>query len=145
MMKLSGERKFMAWYNIEKSEELETYVTGNDSKGYFPYKFILQKAGQKRGNPFPEKHEYVNKANFITGHGIYIGMSPDYVMNIYKSQSLMQWQNGDTLYLQYQPKEKDAKYYTRYKRESYTAMYKFVNGFLRRIEYSVAPEEFEKR
>lgn len=142
--KISENRVSMSYYNISHREEMQVLVTGNERKGYFPYELIVQRVDTLSPHLFPGKHERVNKGHFISGHGIYIGMSIDFLLGIYKSQELMQWQKGDTLYLQFKSEKKDAKYFTKYSYESYSATYKFVNESLVRMEYEVLPESFEK-
>ncbi len=143
MIKIGNDRQAMAWYNSRKTEELQVAVTGNEKKGFYPYRFVLQRVYRNGATLFPEKHEFVDKANFISGHGIYLGMSVDYVENVYQSQTVTQWQKGDTLYLQYNPEKKDEQYFTHYNYQSYSAIYKFVNDDLCRVEYTVQPENFE--
>jgi hypothetical protein len=139
---ITGHRRSMAYFNKQNSEEMEVFVTGMDAQKIFPYQIIVQKNNLKK-NQFPEKHEPMDKYNFISGHGIYITISSAYLMGVYKGQTLVRWQKGDTLYLQYKPQKKDASFFKRYNYEDYSATFKFVNDYLVRMEYLVKPETFE--
>jgi hypothetical protein len=142
--RINPEMVSMSYYNISHKEEMQVLVTGNERKGYFPYSLIVQSADSHSSHLFPGKHEQANKGHFISGHGIYLNMSSEFLLGIYKSQELLQWKKGDTLYLQYTPGKKDEKYFTRYDYSSYSATYKFVGDFLVRMEYEVHPGEFER-
>jgi hypothetical protein len=138
-----GNKRQVAHYlNQENTELLEVYITKNKKGKEVPYSICLQKVVN---GFYPDDALEVNKRNFITGHNIHIGMLASYVQRIYTDQAMTQWQKGDTLYLVYKPKPKDAKHFTRFSHESYTATYKFVDEYLRRIEYTVDPAELEKQ
>lgn len=147
MQTLEGKRKVTTYFNSQKTEWMAVYTTQNSKGKDLAYGVVVQKAGApgSPAMPFPGKAEFLSKANVITGHGIYIGMSPDYVLSIYTDQKLTQWEKGDTLYFTYEPKEKDAKYFPYYDWKNYKATYKFVNDRLRRMEYFADPAELEKR
>lgn len=147
MKKLDGKRQVACYFNSQSTEWLAVYLTQNAKGKELPYALVLQKAGAPGSPPMPnpKNPEYVSHANLITAHGIYIGMSPEYVMRIYSHQEMMEWTSGDTTYLEYRPKEKDAKHYHRSDWKNNRALYKFVEGKLRRAEYSTDPAELESR
>ena len=145
MTKIEGKRFFASYLTATKSEWLTIYLTKKKNGQEVPYGYILQKAGQPGAPKVPGKPDLMFKNNVVTGHNIYIGMTQDYVMQVYLDQVFTQWQSGDTVYLRYQPKAKDANYYKRYGWEGVTVTYKFVNDRLRRIEYFVKPEDLEAR
>lgn len=147
MKTLNGKRKIMSYFNTQKTEWMAVYMTTDSKSQELAYGVVVQKAGTPGSPPMPcaDQPEYLSKANVITGHGIYIGMSPSYVQGIYTDQPMMEWQKGDTLYLSYGAKEKDAENFPYYSWNSFTAVYKFVDDKLRRIEYFVDPAELEKR
>jgi hypothetical protein len=146
---LSDGRRAVAYYNSskEKKQEMEIRLVDNAKGEEVPYAIIVQWKD--------DKEEYAPELsvrsipssdfNFISSHGIHTGMSYQYVLATYKNQSFMEWEKGDTIYLQYKPKPKDRNYYKRYTPESYAVTYKFVDEVLCRMEYTVDPEEFEKK
>jgi hypothetical protein len=146
MHKLADDRAVATYFTSSKSEWMSVYITKDSKNHEVAYGLVLQKAGQKGAPPMPPGRAYtLSKPNVLTGHSIYIGMSPTYVMSIYRDQPLTQWERGDTLYLKYKPSAKDAGNFKRYSYAAYSATYKFVEDRLRRIEYMVDPAELEKR
>lgn len=139
----SGARKVLYYFNALETEFLNVYVTTVDGKMY-PYGFRLQKNSDTIGN-YKKPHGYVIQRNFLSSHGVYIGMPPDFVQSVYKSQPMLRWVKGDTTYLKYSPAEKDKKYFTRYQYTDYSATYKFVDDKCRVIEMMVKPEVFESK
>jgi hypothetical protein len=136
---------FIAHYlNMKATELMTVYLYVNENKKHIPYAIVVQKYYDYIGM-FPKKYkpEVISEYNFVTGHSIYIGMSSDYVKHVYSGQKMMQWSNGDTLYLQYKPAAKDQSHYHRYSFSDYTATYKFVGDKLRVMEYSVDPKTVE--
>lgn len=142
----TGENRYVAsFYNSERSEWVAVYLLKNKKHRETPYGIVVQKANQIGAPRVPGDPLVASKANFVSGHQVYIGMPLAYVMSIYTDQALMQWQSGDTLYLQYKPEAKDAPMFHRYSWQQYSATYKFVNGRLRRIEYFADPAAIETR
>ncbi len=139
---MDNKRQVAHYLNQGKTELLEVCVTKNEKGKEVAYAISLRKV---IGQSYPGDALEVGKRNFITGHGIHIGMLASYVQRIYTEQTMTQWQKGDTLYLRFTPKAKDAEHFTRFSPGSYTATYKFVDEYLRRIEYTVDPAEFEKQ
>ncbi|CAN5749881.1 hypothetical protein BH11BAC7_BH11BAC7_35630 [soil metagenome] len=144
---LGGGHHALTYYNRTKSnsEEMELLITEDTNGDDVVYAFIVQREGEEKAPALAAAPIPATDMNFITGHGIYIGMPFDHVMSVYSNQSFMQWEKGDTVYLQYKPKPKDKNYYKRYKPESYSVVYKFKDGTLRRMEYTVDPKQFEKQ
>lgn len=147
MKTLEGNRKIMSYFTTKKTEWMAVYITKDQNGKERAYGMVLQKAGTPGSPAMPcaDKPEVLYKPNVITGHGIYIGMSPYYVQSVYTDQKMTQWEKGDTLYLVYHPQEKDAKYFPYYNWKNYTATYKFVEDRLRRVEYFCDPADLEKR
>lgn len=139
----SGKKKVLYYFNALETEYLAIYTTSVDGKMY-PYGYRLQKNSDTIGN-YKRPHGYVTARNFMTGHGIYIGMPPDYVQSIYTSQPMTRWVKGDTTYLTYSPSEKDKSHFKRYAYSDYSATYKFVDDKCRVIEMMVKPEAFESK
>lgn len=140
---VAGSKKVIYYFNGLETEFLSVYVTIVDGKNY-PYRFRLQKNSDTIGN-YKKPHGYVTDRNFLSGHGIYIGMPPDFVQSVYKSQPMLRWVKGDTTYLKYSPSEKDKTYFTHYQYSDYSATYKFVDDKCREIEMIVKPEVFESK
>jgi hypothetical protein len=147
LVSLGGKRNAAVYYNsaVEHTQAMELRMTKNSKGEDVVYAIIVQQNGVEHapelsGRPIPS-----SEFNFISGHGIYIGMTEDYVMSVYSNQAFMEWEQGDTVYLEYKPQPKDGNYFKRYKPTVYSATYKFKNGTLRRMEYSVDPAEFEKQ
>jgi hypothetical protein len=142
-------RRAVVYYNgsTGKKQEMEIRVTDNGNGVEIPYSIIVQWKDKKDEEYAPKlaaRSIPCSDFNFISSHGIYVGMSYQYVLATFKNQSFMEWEKGDTVYLQYKPKPKDKNYYKRYSPESYSITYKFVDESLQRMEYSVDPKEFEK-
>jgi hypothetical protein len=140
-------RLAFAYYNSSagKKQEMEVCVTKNEKGDYIPYAIIVQYKNEEHAPKLSVSATPSSDFNFVSGHGVYVGMSQDYVMSIYSNQSFMEWEKGDTVYLQYKPKPKDGNYYKRYKPDSYSVTYKFKDEILRRMEYSVDPAQFESK
>lgn len=132
-------------YNSQNKQEMEVCLYENEKGDMFPYSLIVQRRGDNHAPEFCMKAIPSTEFNFVSGHGVYIGMPLDHVMSIYKNQTFMQWEKGDTVYLQYKPKPKDANYFKRYKPDAYMVTYKFKDETLRRMEYTVDPKQFEKQ
>lgn len=135
------------YYNssVSKNQEMEVRVVKTAKGEMVPYAFIVQRRGEEHAPALSANAIPSSDFNFVSGHGVYIGMPQDHVMSIYSNQSFMEWEKGDTVYMEYKPKPKDANYYKRYKPEGYRVMYKFIDGSLRRMEYSVDPKQFEQK
>jgi hypothetical protein len=133
------------YFNSHKSknQEMEVRVVKNASGELVPYEIIVQHKGDEHAPELSYKAIPSSDFNFVSGHGVYIGMPFDHVMSIYSNQAFMQWEKGDTVYLEYKPKSKDTNYFKRYKPEAYSVLYKFKDETLRRMEYSVDPKQFE--
>jgi hypothetical protein len=132
-----GTRTMM--YTNSQETELVTLFTV-DIKGHRTLSgFRLVKLDDKKSIKLDKVNISV-KPNFITNHGIYIGMPYSYVTAMYKSQYLMTWTKGDTTYLTYVPAEKDDRYFVMYPRSAYKCTYKFVNDKCRWIETIVDPK-----
>jgi|GEM_PF-4697408 len=138
----TGNRVAMYYFNALETEFLTVFAVKEGSK-YIPYGLRIEKNSDTLSN-YKLEHNYAMETNFITSSGIYIGMSVDFVQNIYKSQTMTLWTKGDTTYLHYVPVEKDAKHYKRYLPGEYSATYKFVNDKCRSIEMLVEPKSFDK-
>lgn len=126
-------------------EEMELRITEDAQGNDIVYAIIVQRKEEEHAPKLSTRPIPSTDINFVSGHGIYIGMPLDHVMSVYSNQSFMEWEKGDTVYLEYKPKPKDKNYFKRYKPESYTVMYKFKDETLRRMEYSVDPKQFEKQ
>lgn len=114
----------MVYVNTLETEQLTVFqVVG--AKATYPYGFRVKRNIRDKNSP--PASNYAISRNFITSAGIYIGMPPEYVQTIYKSQPMMRWIKGDTTYLSYDPSEKDKEHYKRYSFEEYHATYKFVD------------------
>lgn len=143
--KIENDRMAISYFNATKTEEIQLLLTENEMQKDVVFSLTIQKYGDA-GSPLLSKKPLMTGINnYITGNGIYIGMSQDYVMNIYADQALMQWQQNDTLYLQFKPSEKDKSFFKRYSWKSYKATYKFMDDRLVRMEMEVDPNEFEKK
>lgn len=142
MNPFGNNRNAISYYNHSHSEKMQILITKNSSGKNVVYVMIAQKNDSLAPKLAKGTYE-ANEYNFVSGHGVYLGMSEDYVMSVYSNQFLMKWQKGDTLYLQYKPKPKDFGHYKRFKPETYSATYKFVGGALRRYELQVNASEFE--
>jgi hypothetical protein len=132
-------------YDSHNKQEMEVCLYENKKGDMFPYSLIVQRRGDDHAPKFRMKPIPSTDYNFVSGHGVYIGMPLEHVMSIYRNQTFMQWEKGDTVYLQFKPKPKDANYFKRYKPDAYMVMFKFKDETLRRMEYSVDPKEFEKQ
>jgi hypothetical protein len=114
----------MVYVNSLETEQLTVYqIVGKSAT--VAYGFRVKKNVRDKNSP-PASNYSIDR-NFLTSAGIYIGMPPDYVQSIYKSQPMMRWVKMDTTYLSYAPEEKDKEHYKRYSIEDYRASYKFVN------------------
>jgi hypothetical protein len=143
MNNIGNDRIAVAYFNLNKTEELQLLLTKNAKGENVPYSITLQKYGDA-GSPLLTQRPFTTEENnFVSGNGIYIGMNPDYVMAVYTDQAMMQSEHNDTLVLKYNPLKKDARYYSNYSMNSYSTTYKFVNDRLVRMEYAVDPKEFE--
>jgi hypothetical protein len=144
---LGGNREASVYFNSStgKKQEMEVRTTQNANGDYIPYAFIVQQQGEERSPELSGRSIPSTDFNFVSGHGIYIGMPYSHVLSIYSNQSFMEWEKGDTLYLQYKPKPKDVNYFKRYKADSYSVTYKFFDDMLRRMEYYVDPKQFEAK
>jgi hypothetical protein len=140
-------RRAVTYYNSSagKKQEMEIRVAENAKGEEVPYEIIVQWKGEEYAPKLSAVSIPSSDFNFISAHGVYVGMSYQYVLATYKNQSFMEWEKGDTVYLQYKPKPKDKNFYKHYKPESYSVTYKFVDESLRRMEYYVDPKEFEKK
>lgn len=132
-----GTRTMM--YTNNQETELATLYTVNIKGRRTLSGFRLVKLDDKKSIKLDKVNISV-KPNFITNHGIYIGMPYSYVTAMYKSQDLMTWTKGDTTYLTYEPAEKDDRYFVMYPRSAYKCTYKFVNDKCRWIETIVDPK-----
>lgn len=139
---VNGDRSEMYYFNNRETEYLTIMAVVLGTKS-IPYGLRLEKNSDTLRN-YKREHNYIMQSNFITSAGIYIGMSVEYVQNIYKSQTMLKWVKGDTTYLTYSPSEKDKAHYHRYIHTDYTASYKFVDDKCRVIEMIVDPKSFEK-
>lgn len=138
----TGNRVAMYYFNAGETEFMTVFAVMEGTK-YIPYGLRIEKNSDTLRN-YKLGHNYAVETNFITSSGVYIGMSVDFVQNIYKSQTMTMWTKGDTTYLHYVPVEKDAKHYKRYLPTEYSATYKFVNDKCRWIEMLVDPKSFDK-
>ncbi|MCX6312345.1 MAG: hypothetical protein NT084_12005 [Bacteroidetes bacterium] len=137
-------RMAISYYNAVKTEEIQLLLTEDEKQKDLVFSMIVQKYGDA-GSPLLAKKPLITADNnFISGNGIYISMSKEYVMSVYADQGLMQWQKGDTMFLQYKPMEKDKSFFKHYSWQSYKATYKFVENKLVRMEMDIDPKEFEK-
>ncbi|HTL82136.1 MAG TPA: hypothetical protein VL651_10550 [Bacteroidia bacterium] len=133
------------WYCLYTTnggaERVQIWMVKDDQNNVIPYAIDIRKYHdelfKKNVKSLVESNHHI-----ITGHGIYIGMSTDYVMTVYTDQKLKRTVIGDTVCLEYQPQKKDATEYKRYVYSAVTARYKFVDDYLRRIEYVVDPKGF---
>lgn len=144
---LDDKHKAVVYYNsaVGHAQLMELRTTKNRAGKEIVYAIIVQKAdGGEHAPALSGSAIPSSDFNFVSGHGISLGLSEYYVMSVYSNQSFMEWEKGDTVYLEYKPKPKDFNYYRRYKPGSYRVMYKFRDDVLVRMEYSVDPEEFEK-
>ncbi|HEU4719625.1 MAG TPA: hypothetical protein VFU15_17395 [Bacteroidia bacterium] len=140
-----GENTYgVSWLNPSGNEQLDVYVYDDENGNETPYMLALQRPGS--GSVIMPQGDtvYARDRHFMTGYGIYLGMSSYFVQSVYTDQPMMEWMTGDTLYLQYHPQQKDAKYYHYYSWKDYTATYKFTDDRLCRIEYYVSPSAFRK-
>ncbi len=142
---LGGKCEASVYFNSSKGkkQEMEVRTTQNANGDYVPYAFIVQAMGEEHAPELTCTAIPSADFNFVSTHGIYIGMPYSHVLSIYSNQSFMEWELGDTLYLQYKPKPKDVNYFKRYKADSYSVTYKFFDDNLRRMEYFVDPKQFE--
>lgn len=140
---VNGKRQALPYINAKQNEKLTVFTT-NVNNRHIPYAFRLQRV-QDLSKKDMDALNYTTELNFVSSHGIYIGMPLDYVQSIYKSQPMMKWIKGDTTYLSYTPGEKDKSHYQRYPYTDYSALYKFVNDQCRMIEMNVRPEVFEAK
>lgn len=138
----NGDYRVLHYFNGDETEFLSVYTVKVNGKN-IPYGLCVAKNSDSLGNN-KMKHDYALDRNFLSGHGIYIGMPIDYVQNVYKSQPMMTWIKGDTTYLAYAPSQKDEQHFKRYPFTQYSATYKFVNDQCRVIEMMVDPEAFDK-
>ncbi len=136
----SGENKSFHYFNAYETEFLTVFST-KVGKDYVPTGIRLEKNSDTL-RTYKLEHNYCVDGHFISGHGVYIGMSPEFVQSIYKSQSMMQWTKGDTTYLEYKPEPKDKQHYKRYKHTDYYALYKFVDEQCKVFEMIVDPKAF---
>lgn len=139
---MAGNRSAMYYFNGAESEFLTVFAVNVGSKS-IPYGLRIEKNSDTLRN-YKLEHNYSTATNFITSSGIYIGMSVDFVRNVYKSQEMLMWTKGDTTYLEYTPVAKDQGHYKRYLHTQYRAKYKFVDDRCRVIEMMVDPEAFAK-
>lgn len=135
-------RTAMYYFNASESELLTIFAVKVGSKSV-PYGLRIEKNSDTLRN-YGREHNYSIESNFITSSGVYIGMSVEFVRNIYKSQEMLMWTKGDTTYLEYTPVAKDDQHYKRYLRSEYQSKYKFVDDRCRVIEMMVKPESFSK-
>ncbi len=142
--KIEHDRMAISYFNAIKTEEIQLLLTEDEKQKDVIYSMIVQKYGDAGSPVLAKKPLMTAENNYVTGNGIYVSMSLDYVMSVYVDQALMEWQKDDTLYLQYKPMIKDRSFFNRYSWESYKATYKFVNEKLVRMEMEVDPKEFEK-
>jgi hypothetical protein len=146
-MKKVGDNRWVTTYLCDRETEwLAIYLCKNKKGKETPYGFVMQKNEQPGApeNPNPDNMEYSGSPNILTGHGIHIGMTTEYLTSIYTGQKMQRWIKGDTLYYQFKGQGKDAGWFTRYGYQSYVATYKLVNDKIRRIECFVDPAELEK-
>ncbi|CAN5361432.1 hypothetical protein BH09BAC5_BH09BAC5_12600 [soil metagenome] len=139
--------RFAATYinnSVSINHEMEVLLTKNKNGNYVVYGMIVQQTGDPKSPQLASKAIPSSDFNFISGHGVYVGMSLDYVMSVYSNQSFLQWEKGDTLYLEYKPKPKDVNFYRRFSAESYSILFKFKDERLCRMEYMVEPDQFSK-
>ena len=144
---LGDNRETSVYFNSSKGkkQEMEVRTAKNANGDYIPYAFIVQPRGEAHAPELAYTAIPSSDFYFVSGPGIYIGMPYSHVLSIYSNQSFMEWEKGDTVYLQYKPKPKDVNYFKRYKAESYSVTYKFFDDILRRMEYSVDPKQFEAK
>lgn len=116
-------RSQIVYVNSLETEQLTIFELAEKNKTV-AYGFRVKKNIRDKNSPTASN--YALSRNFITSAGIYIGMPPDYVQMMYKSQPMMRWIKNDTTYLTYTPSKKDAQHYKRYSFEDYHAAYKFV-------------------
>jgi hypothetical protein len=130
----------------EPNEYFEVRITQDKNDREIPYSFILQSIDMNAHAPklCTERSLQGEDFNYVSGFSIYPGMSYQDVIAVYHNQELMEWEKGDTVYLQYKPKPKDYNFYRRFRPEKYSVTFKFFDDVLRRIEYYVDPAEFEK-
>lgn len=129
----------------ESKEEMELRITEDERGNDVVYAIIVQRKDEEHAPKLSARPIPSTDINFVSSHGIYIGMPLAHVMSVYSNQSFMQWEKGDTVYLEYKPKPKDKNYFKRYTPASYSVTYKFKDETLRRMEYSVDPKQFEKQ
>lgn len=129
----------MVYVNTLETEQLTVFQT-KEKNHTLAYGYRVKK--NVRDKSSPPASNYALKQNFITSAGIYIGMPPDYVQSIYKSQPMMRWVKNDTTYLSYGPSEKDKEHYKRYHIDDYHATYKFVNDKLVLMEVFINADAF---
>ncbi|HET6990418.1 MAG TPA: hypothetical protein VFJ43_03800 [Bacteroidia bacterium] len=144
MNDLGNDHSAISYFNTSKKEEIQLLIMKNAKNKDVIYSMTLQKYGDAGSPLLAKKPLTTSENNFVTGNGIYIGMTQEYVMSVYADQALMQSQHNDTIVLKYKPLEKDKQYFKRYSWKSYSVTYKFVDNALCRLEYNVDPEEFEK-
>ena len=139
---VDGKHHMLYYLNALETEFLTVFTTESDGNDV-PYGFRLVKNMEQAHNE-KRPHNTLLARNILSGHGVYIGMPPDFVQSVYKSQPMTRWVKKDTTYLAYSPEEKDKKYFQRYQYTDYSALYKFVDDKCRVIEMWVDPAVFEK-
>jgi hypothetical protein len=132
----------MVYVNTLETEQLTIFQTMEKTQTV-AYGFRVKKNVRDKNSP--PASNYSLARNFITSAGIYIGMSPDYVQGLYKSQPMMRWVKSDTTYLSYGPSEKDKEHYKRYHFEDYHATYKFVDERLVLMDVFIDVDAFAEQ
>lgn len=137
-----SEYALMTYVNSGETEQMTVFVTNENNKA-IPFGFRVKKNIRDKNSPPAEN--YATAAHFISGSGVYLGMSEEYVQTIYKSQPMKQWIKNDTTYLVYTPSEKDKEHYHTYSYTDYSALYKFVNDQLVMMEMFVDKKAFKQQ
>jgi hypothetical protein len=132
----------MVYVNALETEQLTVFQIAEESSAVV---FGVRVKKNIRDKKSPPASNYSIDRNFLTSAGIYIGMPPDYVQKIYKSQPMMRWVKGDTTYLSYGPSEKDKEHFKRYEYDDYHATYKFVDDKCVVMEMFIDLEEITAR
>lgn len=129
--------------NVKQTELLTISICKNAKGEWVPYGLLLTKYNASNLPP-GRKPVQLDEQNYITSNKAHIGYSEAYFLSLFSQQPLTTWSKGDTVYYTHQAQPKDASRLKLYKPEDYSGLYKFVDGKLRWIEFTVKPEALEK-
>ncbi|MCU0433481.1 MAG: hypothetical protein MUC87_08515 [Bacteroidia bacterium] len=128
--------------NTKKTELLTILICKNGKDEWVPYSLQLTKYNDSNLPP-GRKPVQLDELNYMTSNKAHIGYSEDYFSALFSEQPLTTWTKGDTAYYTHQAQPKDAKRLKLWKPEDYSGLYKFVDGKMRWIEFTVKPEALE--